>query len=191
MDPTLASNTAVIPEGLAQPVHASEYSGEQPRLLRTAVLRAQLLRLALRGLTAKQASEILRCSYYTARQQYHDPAFRAQVLTRVEGAMAYADERFDAGQRTLHQRLADTSERAFEILQEMLVNGEDAGVTPGLRAKIAIEFMDRNPELAATHKSEHIHEHRVTSDDLIIAARTAAEMSSSKIIPITPERRTA
>jgi hypothetical protein len=179
-----------IPDGLAEHLDRVELAERQPRLLRTAVLRAQLLRLALRGLTAKQSSEILRCSYFSARQHYHDPAFRAQVLARVEGAMANADERFDAGARTLHQRLADTSEKAFEILQEMLVNAEDAGVTPGLRAKIALEFMDRNPDLAPTHKSEHNHKHTFSAEDLALASRTATEMNAG-VIPINQPKEKA
>lgn len=169
-----------LPSDLALPASSP---APQTRLLKTAITRAQLLRLALRGLNARQASEALSISVYSARSHYADPSFRSQVMTRVEGSLAYADEKFDAQAKTLHAKLAEAGERAFDELVDML----GTKTTPlGLRVKIGLEMMDRHPELSATRKSEVHHTHALTAGDLALAARTASEMTSDNpnIIPI-------
>lgn len=163
-----------LPVGLADAVARVEGEVERPRLLRSAVLRAQLLRLALRGVNAKQACEVLGCSYHVARSHYADPSFRAQVLQRVEGALAYADERFALQNRSLHERIADAAEEGFERLVEML---RDPGTANPLKARIAQDFLNRVPE-AAPHSSV-LHRHSFTAEELSSAAKAAAEMGEA------------
>lgn len=170
---------AELPEGLCERLSEVEFAGTRRKLLRHVILRAQLLRFALRGVTAKKASELVQCGYQTARQIYSDPDFRRHVMSKVEGALAYADEKFGEQQKSLHQRLAEKSEEAFTVLCELL---ENPATNQGLRFRIAKDMLDRNPETSSTSHVEHSHQHSFSADELRRAADTASEMQA-KVLP--------
>jgi hypothetical protein len=158
---------AELPEGLALRLAEDEFAGTRKKLLKHVVLRAQLLRVALRGVTAKEAAKIVGCGYWVARSVYADDDFRRIVLSKVEGALAYADEKFQGQQKSLHERLAEKSERAFDVLCEML---EDPSTNAGLRFRVATSFLDRNPETAPNKNVAVEHNHSFSSEELRRAA---------------------
>lgn len=184
MERPLSRLSINIPAGLASRLTDLEAPTVKKRLLRREVQKRQLLRLALRGLTAKQSSEALGIGVYTARAWYADPEFRKTVLSKVEGALAYADETFLKQSKTLHEKIAEKSESAFEKMCEMM---DSPNVSEGLRLRVCQDFLDRNPD-AAKHSAVE-HQHNFSAEELRNAAKAAAEMDSrparSKIIEIT------
>lgn len=167
-----------LQDGLAEAVERVEFEPQARKLLRSEIVRAQLLRMALRGLTAKQSSEALGCSYWLARQAYSEPEFRRKVLSKVEGALAYADELFTKQNKTLHERIAEKSEKAFEVLCELL---ESPSVHPSIRMRVGQDLLDRTPDVSKQTTVEH--KHAFSAEQLVLAAKTAEEMSS-KVISI-------
>lgn len=168
-----------LPASLAEALAAEEFRPLARRLLKSEILRAQLLRSALRGLTAKQSSEALGCSYWMARQCYAEPHFRRTVLSKVEGALAYADELYNKQTKSLHERIAEKSEKAFEVLCDLL---ENPSTHPSIRMRIGQDLMDRTPDLSKSTTVEH--KHAFSAEQLVLAARTAEEMHKPNVISI-------
>lgn len=156
-------------EGVSDPVSAP--------LVRQAVRRVQLLRLALKGLNAKQAAQVVGCSHQTALQIYADPEFRRACLSKLEGAFAGIDDTFARSHLSLHERLAEKSTAAFEVLCTML---DSESTHPSLRVKIAQDFLDRNPETQAGYT---VQSKKWDPQQLAEAARVAREMDD-RVIPI-------
>lgn len=190
MERMLGRLSISLPAGLASRLSDLEAPTVKKSLLRREVQKRQILRLALRGLTAKQTSEALGIGVYTVRAWYADPEFRRVVLSKVEGALAYADETFLRQNKTLHQKIAEKSESAFEKMCEMM---DSPNVSEGLRLRVCQDFLDRNPEAAKHSSVEHEHMHRFSAEELRNAAKTASEMdlktprvaASNKVIEIT------
>lgn len=147
------------------------------RLMTQAVRRAQLLRLAMRGVTANKAAEILGCSAATARVVYSDPMFRAHCLGQLEEAFADIDTAYAEKKATMVERMGAKAEDAFNALCEML---DDPNTKVPYKIKIAQDFLDRNPETQAGHivRTGPLAD----SDKLAQAARVAREMDN--VIPI-------
>lgn len=185
-----AGLTLRIPRGLASRLSDLEAPLLKKTLLRREVQRRQILRLALRGFTAKQTSEALGIGYYTVRAWYSEPQFRQQVLSKVEGALAYADELFQKQSKTLHAKIAERSEKAFDKLCEMM---DSPGTSDSLKFRICDSFLDRNPEASKHSAVDHTGQvdHRFSTEELALAARAAEEMNSKipsrKVIAITGE----
>lgn len=138
------------------------------RLIKQSVRRAQLLRSAMRGLTAKEAAETVGCSHATALAAYRDPEFKRDVMRKVEGAFQEVDKNFVETKQTLNERLTATAERSFELLVEML---EDKETASGHRINIAQDFLNRNPETSQVNRTVTFNE-----EQLRIAGKTAKEM---------------
>jgi hypothetical protein len=151
------------------------------RLLTQAVRRAQLARLAIRGVNAKRAAEILGCSHAVVREVYSDPSFRRGVVGRVDDAFADTDEAFAAKKRTLVERVEEKAEVAFEILCAML---EDDKTTPGHRIRIAQDLLDRHAETAPINR-QHF---KIDPLELSRAARVAQEMDNERVIEMPRAR---
>lgn len=140
-----------------------------PRLLRMAVLRAQLQRLALKGMDATSAARLLKVDPSTVRRHYADPAFRRMVLGKLETAFEGVDESFKAKRAGLHELLEEQAYKSFESLQTML---EDPELAKGYQIKIHQDFLDRHQDTAPVTRARH----SVDSDDLVRAAKVAREM---------------
>lgn len=166
---------ATLPDNFAQVLE----SEPRTRLLQGVVLRQQLQRLAMKGLNATRAAQVVGCSKDTARAVYRDPEFRKEVIGRVDGAFADVDAAFIDQKRSLHQRLADKAEDAYEALCVML---DSQDTLPSLKAKIAMDFLDRNPETQAGHTVTKLGE-LVHPEQLAQAARIGREMDN-KVIPM-------
>ena len=142
------------------------------RVLKQAVNRAQLLRLAMRGITAKTAAKILGVGESVALFHYRDPEFQKEVMRRVSGALQTGDGLFVEKAKTLHERLQEQAERSFEDLIKML---EDDRLQPHLRVKINQDFLDRcsdsQKEATLNHKTVPLD-----PNQLALAAQTAVEM---------------
>jgi hypothetical protein len=154
------------------------------RLLTQAVRRAQLARLAIRGVNAKRAAEILGCSHAVVREVYSDPSFRRGVVGRVDDAFADTDEAFAAKKRTLVERVEEKAEVAFEILCAML---EDDKTTPGHRIRIAQDLLDRHAETAPINR-QHF---KIDPLELVRASAVAREMDNERVIEMPRKQLTA
>ena len=152
---------------------------EGKRQIKTAVRRAQLLRLAMRGVDATTASRLVGCRPETARKVYADPAFRRLALGKVEGAFAGIDSAYFERKKGLHERLTEKCERAFEELVSIL---EDPSTSPVLKTKVAFGFLDRNPE---TQPGYTVASSKFDPEQLREAAQVAKEMEMvGKVVSI-------
>lgn len=113
------------------------------RLLKTAVTRTRLLRLAMRGMHAKAAAEVVGVSPQTARMHYADPDFRRAVLEKVNDAFADVDSAFEKKIVSLHERLEEQAARSFD---ELVLLAADTELHPALKVKIHQDFLNRVDE---------------------------------------------
>lgn len=141
------------------------------RLLKTAVLRSQLLRLAQKGLNATEASKVLTISSATARMHYSDPSFRREVLGAMERAFEGIDADFAAKRKSLHDLIEAQAYDSFHQLVDML-NADD--LHPSIRMRINQDFLNRTEEGAQQSRTTVAFE----AKDLAIAARAAREMDN-------------
>ena len=162
------------------PAPSPELAG---RRMDTAVLREHLVRTAARGLNARQAAEALGATYQTVLSIYRDPNFRKRVSGRLAQAFEGVDEATEARILTLHEQMQVKGQIAFDVLVGML---EDHEQRPELRAKIALEFLDRQPDTMAGHIVRH---ERFDPTALALAAQAATEMDT--VVPIDRDRRIA
>jgi transposase len=133
----------------------------------------------MKGINATIAAKIVGCSKETSRKYYSDPSFRRDALEKVEQAFEGVDNNFIEEKKSIHERLAEQAENAFEELVSLLA---DKSTSTGYRIRIAQDFLDRNPETQAGFVARHT---QVNPDQLIMAARTAKEMDN--VIPIRKE----
>lgn len=171
----MAANMVTLPDDFELKLP----SGERKMLLQMVVLRQQLLRLAMKGVNAKRASELVGVHHHTVLGIYKDPMFRKEVLGKVGGAFEDVDGAYVAQRKSLHERLAEKAETAFGVLVEML---EDKEGLPSLRAKVAMDLLDRNPETQQGHTITRISP-ALESEQLIQAAHIARQVDS-KVTPI-------
>ncbi len=134
--------------------------------------RAKLLRLAAQGINARQASGIINVPYATVLSEYADPEFKVQLHALMEQAFSDVDGKFGAFNLTLHDRIRLKSEEAFQTLCELM---DDDTNHPAIRARIAQDMLDRNPESQAGSVIRH---ERIEADQLALAARAAEEMNN-------------
>jgi hypothetical protein len=150
-------------------------------LLKSAVRRTQLLRLAMRGMDAKQAALAVGCSHAHALQVYREPEFRRQALAKVESAFASIDASFAAHKLSLHEQIEEQAERSFLNLVELL----NQDIHPSLKVKIHQDFLNRCEESQPQHKVNMGH--KFSPEELQRAALTAREMDAN-VTPITKRR---
>lgn len=149
---------------------------DEPRLMTTIVLRAQLLRFAMRGLNATEAAKLAKCHPQTARMHYADKSFRQEVRAQLERAFDGVDDSFIEQKKTLHEMLEERAEKSFVDLVQML---QDPDLHPSIRMRINQDFLNRHADTAQVAKAQ------ITFDPqaLMRAGKTAKEMDS-KIIPM-------
>lgn len=140
------------------------------RLLSTAVLRSQLMRLAQKGLNATEASKVVGCSPQTARLHYS--AFRTEVIQRVESIFADIDAAYANKRKDLHQALEEQAYTSFEDLVAML--GDDK-LHPALRVKINQDFLNRVEDSQPMHR---VNNGALEPEALAQAAKVAREMDN-------------
>jgi len=149
------------------------------RLLTTSVTKAQLLRLAMKGLNATQAAKVVGCSAETARSHYATPDFRRAVLAKVEEAFEGIDLAFAERRKDLHQML---EEQAYSSCEELIAMVGNPDLHPSLKVKIHQDFLNRVEDSAQQTK----HSYKMDANDLRQAAQVAKEMDS--VIPITRKK---
>jgi hypothetical protein len=147
----------------------------EPKLVKQLVVRARLLRFALRGLNARQAAQLIGEPYQTVRAIYADPTFKREVQQRINGAFEGVDSQFVAEQKTVTDAIKDKAGAAFNYLCELL---EDPNAHPGYRMRAAQDILDRNEDTQAGSTITK----RIDPAQLALAARTAQEMDD--VIPI-------
>jgi hypothetical protein len=140
--------------------------------------RTKLLRLAAQGLNAKQAANVTGIPYATVLAEYGDEEFRAQTYALVNSAFSGVDGKVADFNLTLHDRIRLQSEKAFEKLCELM---DDDTTHPAIVARIAQDFLDRNPE---SQSGSTMRIERIEADHLALAAKAAKEMDN--VIPIKP-----
>jgi hypothetical protein len=141
------------------------------RLLTTSVTKAQLLRLAMKGLNATEASKIVGCSAETARSHYANPEFRRAVLGKVEAAFEGIDKAFEDRRKGLHEMLEEQALKSCEDLIELV---QDPNLHPSLKVKIHQDFLNRVEDSAQQTK----HSYKMDATDLRHAAKVAQEMDN-------------
>jgi hypothetical protein len=156
---------------------------EHPRLVTQAVRRAKLLRCALRGVNAKDAARVVGCSHATAMTVYSDPSFQRRVHEQLEGVFEGVDAGFIDRQMSLHERIEQKAKDAFKVLADMLDNN---ATPPHLRAKVAMDMLDRNPETQAGHSVTTRRD-----DELAETLRAAAAASREADNVVTMRRKGA
>lgn len=154
---------------------------EQVRLLRSAVLRANLLRLACRGMTAKEAAERLKISVETARYIYRDRQFRTDVLRQVDKAFEDVDSTFKSKKKDLHERISEQAERSFDDLCQMLDNPD---LQPSIRMRINQDFLNRSHDTAQVQARST----KLNPEELARAAETARQMDNVISIAVRKEK---
>lgn len=172
---------AEIPDELVFPEGVETVSPSEPiqidegwKRLSTEVREAKLLRLAMQGLNASQAAPIVGCSKELARMIFAKPEFRRKVLGKVNAAFAEVDDGLAGRAKSLHERISDAGERAFEELMGLLDNRD---THPSLKARVAQDLLNRHPE--ASQRSVVAHE-RFDPKQLQEAARGAREMDEAR-----------
>lgn len=145
------------------------------RLLKTAVTRVRLLRLAMRGMHASDAAKEIGIHATTARQHYSDPDFRREVIKKVEGAFFDVDSAFAEKQKTLHERLEEQASKSFE---ELVTLAADSDLHPALKVKIHQDFLNRTDESKPLSGTSY----KLDPASLHRAAVSAREMD--KVIPM-------
>lgn len=157
-------------------------SEDRQRLLRSAVLRVQLVRLAMKGLPASQAAAHLGISPATARIYYQEASFRQEVLGKVEGAFADVDVSFVTKRKTLHERLDEQAEASFDGLLELLQN---KAVHPNVKVRIHQDFLNRSEQ------SKPLTGNTLKMDPewLARASSAAREMDNVIELPTTKRRQ--
>lgn len=134
-------------DGLAELAGAA-HDVRDARILQVGLRRAQLLRCALRGLTAKAASRIVGCSESTACAVYRDPEFRRSVYNKFNSVFEDIDAGLANRKLALFERIEHKASDAFSLLEDLM----DSDETPvHLRARIAQDMLDRNPQTQAGH----------------------------------------
>ena len=151
------------------------------QLLRSAVLRAKLLRCSMRGMNATQAAKIVGCSVATACAIYRESSFRRQTMGMVEGALSPGDQLYQERTKTVQERIQDATDTAFDLLMEVLA---DPTEDKRLRVKVAEGLLDRNPDTAKQSQSTTTEIHRFSVEELALAARAADELDRHSILPI-------
>lgn len=144
---------------------------EEARLLSTAVVRSQLMRLAQKGLNASEAAKVVGISAQTARLHY--AAFRREVLERVESVFADVDAAYAGKRKLLHEMLEEQAYSSFEELVSMLGSSD---LHPALRVKINQDFLDRVEDTQKMHKVNSAG--ALTAEALASAAKVAREMDN-------------
>lgn len=173
-----------MPTTLELPDHLVDVDAVEPLdrgLLRTAVQRTQLLRLAMKGLNARQASKIVGCSSSQAALIYREPEFRQLALARVEAAFSGIDASYVEHKRSLHEQIEAQAEQSFLELVELLKEE----IHPSLKVKIHQDFLNRCEESQPQHKVNTGH--RFSPEELQRAALTAREMDAN-VTPITKRK---
>lgn len=153
-------------------------SGIETRLLTGVVLRAKALRLAMRGVTAAKAAELLGVSPAHMREIYRDPEFRKAVMARLQGAFEETDETFEEKTKTLHEML---EEQAVQSFQELVSIARDMTSSNALKARIHMDLLNRVPESA--QRKVNIDGGVLTSSMLQQAAKAAREMDNVLPMP--------
>lgn len=148
------------------------------RLLKTAVTRVHLQRLAMRGLNATEAAGRLGISPATARSHYADPDFKREVITKVNSALGGVDDAFEKQTQTLYERLEEQAAKSFD---ELLLLAETESLHPALKVKIHQDFLNRVEDTKPLSGSSH----KVDAQWLHRAAGVAKEMDN-----VIPMRRT-
>lgn len=161
--------TVELPSSM--PVGQVEVATPSQGQLRQAVRRAHLLRLAMKGLNATEAAQVVGCAPETARAVYSDVEFRKAVLGGMERVFEGIDSEFVRRKASLHEMLEEQAYSSFTALQELLQ--ED--IHPGLKVKIHQDFMDRCPET----QSQRTATLKFDPEQLALAARAAREMDAA------------
>lgn len=145
------------------------------RSMKMAVDRVKLLRLAMRGLTAKQAAQALGVGEAVAMHHYRDPVFQKTVMERVSKVFGEGDNLFKGRVKTLHERIQEQAERSFEGLVEML---EKDSLPDSIRMKIHQDFLDRSPD---SQKEGTLNlKMPIDAVQLSLAAQVALELDSKR-----------
>lgn len=155
------------------------------KLIHTTVLRMALLRLAMKGVTAKKAAEILGCNPSTARTHYADPTFKRAVYEKVREAFGEIDEAFETASKTLHERIQEQALKSFQDLVALLERND---LGHAHRIKINQDFLNRCEESQPLAK----HTTQLEPAALARASQVAREMeaaASGKLTYIEPHKR--
>jgi hypothetical protein len=112
-------------------------------------LKVKLKALALEGKPAAEAAALLQCPPETVEKVYADGEFRAELLAPILRALGITNT---PAKRRWPERLAESAEKAFDVLDGML---DDTAVPSGVKAKVAQDFLDRNEGTQASRKIEH------------------------------------
>lgn len=156
-----------LPGLVAQESEPAKARSEQ---LRSLLLQEKLVRCAMKGFSAKRAAGVCGCHESTARAFYRDPGFRKRVNGIIQSAFEGVDEAFVKQQEGIHEKLERAALVSFDELYGMLT---DKGVSSNLRARIAMQFLDRNPE---TQTGSTLRVEKVEAEQLLEAAKVAREM---------------
>lgn len=149
----------------------------EQRLLTSSLVRVQLMRLAMKGMSATEAARVLGIQPSTAMRHYRSKEFREAVLKKVEGAFADVDRSFEEKQKTLHEKLEEQAAKSFDDLVRML---SDKSLAPAHRIKINQDFLNRSEQ---TQPMSKVTTGGVDGEALRRAAVAAQEMEAG-VVPI-------
>lgn len=148
------------------------------RALRDSVVRVHLLRMAMRGMKAKDAALAVGCGEVVARRHYADREFQREVHRRISKAFSESDTTFLYERKNLSDLIEGQAYSSFHELVKML-DGEFGALRPETRMKIHQDFLNRTTD--SRQQAGVIH--TWDPDALRVAAKTAAEMDTALASP--------
>lgn len=141
----------------------------------------ELVRLLLGRYTLKECAALLEVTYSTLCARARRPEFLDRLRELSKETWAETDRELRLIHGNVTERLVLLSERALTELEALM---DDEGTDDRLRAKIAMDFLDRTAETSKSTKSlvKNTHEF-INPLQLKHAAAAAREMDDSVTAP--------
>jgi hypothetical protein len=139
----------------------------------------ELMRRLLAHYTLKECAAIFNVTYHTICRRARRPEFLQELRDLSGDTWSEVDHELRATNGLITERIIEISEKALNTLELLMDNTE---TQPALQAKIAMDFLDRNPETTKTRKIESKVEHQFMNPRVLIdAAQAAREMDETQV----------
>jgi hypothetical protein len=142
----------------------------------------ELMRRLLAHYTLKECAALFNVTYHTICKRARRPEFLGQ-LKNLNGDMYQdVDQELRAMTGMITERVLEMSTKALDKLELLL---ESEGTDDRLVARIAMDFLDRNPDTSKTSKHVAKVEHAFMNPALLArAAQAAKELDEKTFAPV-------
>jgi hypothetical protein len=141
----------------------------------------ELIRRLLARYTLKECAALFDVTYHTICRRARKPEFLTQLKELSNAVWAEVDQELKAANSMLSERVLELSSAALDRL-EALLNGDTKDQR--LVARIAMDFLDRNPETSKTTQVRAKVEHAFFNPKVLaLAALAAQELDATTVGP--------